>query len=694
MSNAWCITLNTLGGVSLNPGGGEYTTELGVNQTRLQTAQRDIQAARRSGRGPVYTGTQIGERTILVTHRITGTGSTHESNLRLLKQHHYSTTFSSRTLVYTDNDSVAKRTTVAAVRLLPISDSLETGAVSAEWVLIDPVDYIETPTSVAAASKSASPATVSVANSGNEYSEQATITLSPTAAKTAANGQKYAWPVTPVNRVPRPLRRWPVDIADKVGSAGWDHAAEVTATRSASDGDDVEVYVNHRRVDRWTWSSGTGTWNNTGTRLWINIDMPPERHWTYRAAGTLSAVATTVPVAYADGEMVNMPDAPFYAAFVNSAGTTVEVVRVTAYNDATGQLTVVRAQRGTSATTWADTSKLYWCPVLIDVVHGWTDAPTPTYINDRNKPMVLESATNNSDNSGWTWVSFMESDVAGQIVRRVPRTGAWYPRLLTDKFGREDMWWGWIPWTAGLGSDAAVATSMCIGAIEQHPVAGHPYADTWEFSSPIGMNDLDFGQTTSTLTFTTDNEARLWTTGIGIDGSEETIRYDENSSATRNPTISRNMYAFRFRIDPFDPKRDSEGVGVIAQFCENTGTFIDNDGFLVDNVAVDFDSTEKPLFAWGSRTNAYQFGRPGSPATLANSDGTSIELDGIVVTLSDTLTIDLDAQTVVVGDGTGRAHVTGGTWFRIPPGTNNLTYTETGIGTVDIGVSSLRSAWI
>jgi hypothetical protein len=100
------------------------------------------------------------------------------------------------------------------------------------------------------------------------------------------------------------------------------------------------------------------------------------------------------------------------------------------------------------------------------------------------------------------------------------------------------------------------------------------------------------------------------------------------------------------------------------------------------------------LVAWGSRVDAYQFGRPGAPATLANSDGDALELDGLVIAMSDVLTLDLDTQTATVADGTGRDHCVFGTWWRIAPGTNNLTYTETGIGSVDIAIPSFLAGWI
>lgn len=684
-----CIVLKTLGGVTLNPVSAEYTSALAPVQMRVQTAPRDIQVTRRSGTGPSYQGQTLGERTLSVRHAIAGDGTTHEANLRLLKQHHYSTLFGSRTLVFTDTDSADKRVTVVAARLLPLA-TVEQGWVDAEWTLLDPIAYDDAASSVAAVAKSSSPATLAVTNAGNESSRQAVVTLRPSAQKTVANGQRYRIRVTPINRNPRPLQAWPVDLADKVGGAGWNHAAEVTGGRSRSDGADVEVYVNGRRTDRWAWASGSGTWNQNATRIWANLDLAPARIWTFRSATTLGAGDTTVPV---KDDLVNMPREPFYAAFVNTAGTTVEVVRVTAFDDDARTLTVVRGQRGTSATTWADSSKLYWCPVLIDVLYGWTSATSPTYVDDARKPMVLQSVPGTlSSNAAWTFNEFMESTESGLIRSRKGRTGAWRPRLVSPEFGRDDMFWNYIPRTASRTSDAAVATLMALAYRSAGALGGHPLSDCWDLVSPIGITQVVHTYDVTTLDFDAGLEANFVCSVVDADGNEEELANHDATSGTETLTPSANAYAVRYKVDPFDPKVDSNTVELTAQ--EPT----DADGWTVDSVSVTFDTDEKVLLVWGTYGNAYQIGRPGAPATLADASGRTLEVYGPILDVGETLSVDCDAGTLTLsGDGTGTGQLAAGAFLRLPPGTNNLTFTEAGLSggaTVEFGVSSKRGAWL
>jgi hypothetical protein len=195
---------------------------------------------------------------------------------------------------------------------------------------------------------------------------------------------------------------------------------------------------------------------------------------------------------------------------------------------------------------------------------------------------------------------------------------------------------------------------------------------------------------TATINFDLGFEAQGEIAVVDIDGNEEILAdHDATTTTAEALTPSANAYVVWFRIDPFDPKVDYTTVDVQANEPD------DADGVSVDDVIVRFASGEELVIAWGaSRRDIYQFGRPDAPATLANAGGDTLSIYGLVVDLNDVLTLDVEAHTATIGDGTGRAHVVRGTWPWIPAGTNNLTYTETGIGTVEIAVPSFRSAWI
>lgn len=677
-----CITLKTLGGTDLNPGTGEYTSET-HNDHRLTTNERDIQTAKRSGRGVAYTGTVYKGRMIRVKHRITGTGTTHEENLSKLRREHYRNRHEEKTLIYTDSDGTDKQVTVKVAGMAGIGEGFDEGVVYGTWLLLDIVEVSSTASDVTAASKSSSPATLSVTNDGDEDSEHIVLTIKPTAQKAATDGQRYAYYITPVNRNEWGFARAPVDITDNFGgAAGWDHAAEVTATRSASDGDDVEVYVNGRRQMRWA-----DTWNDAASQIWTALTMPPGRHWTYNGNAALGAAVTSMTVRET---LTAMPPLPFYAAFVEGAATR-EVVRVTAYEEETRTLTIVRGTRGTSGQTHAVDSKLYYCPVLIDLVYGWTSAPTPDYQDDDYKPML---SMGSSTNASWVYTDYQETDASGETQSRKPRPGTWATRDTIDrsrekKTGQGDLYLQYVPWTNGLGSDAATAASMSLGYLAAGAKAGHPLMSEWYLKLPWGCTQIVATETTSTLDFSI-HESQLLYVAVGEDGEEDILaEYDGDGATARTLTPAANAYEVVFRIDPWDPKTDS------ATASEVPGEPTDNDGFVIDTITLTLDSGEEPLMIWGtSRRNIYQLGRPDDPLTLANADGDTLDIAGLVVGLTDTVDIDVEAGEITIDDGTAHTHLTSGEFPALLPDTNNYTLTETGLGTLDFGVSSYRSAWI
>lgn len=683
MSVQW--VLKTLGGVNLSGTG--YTTRLQRHQMRMQTGARSVTTAPRGDMAPTYTGSMLNERTIVVEHEITD-GASHDTYLNTVKGF-YDPSVGARTLVFTA-DGIDKRATVVATRLLPHSSNITRGVVTGEWVLLDTRYYADSATATAAVAKSASPATVSVANVGTCKTPVATITLKPTSAKAADAGQRYANAITVINRSPRALTNWPVDLCDNdraSGAGGWDHAAEVTATRSQADGDDVEVYVNGVRVNRWFGADAdTGGVNQTTTAVWANLDMPPKRTWTLKAD-----ITDTATTAYVREPLDAMPDTPFYAAFDD--GTNTEAVRVTAVAAATGALTIVRARRGTSNVAWTAGELLYWTPVLVDIVYGGTSLPTPTYIDNDYKPMMIDDTTDRSSNDHWHYATFCETRSAANTQDRKPRGGSWRTRnagaIDRDALdGDGDMYPRYIPRTATLSTDAATASKMCLAYRSGGAMAGHPIMDRWELDCCVGVSSFTHTSVTTSIDMAV-NEAEQHVIGVDIDGNEELLAdHDAETASAETLTPGSNVYVIWFKMHPFDPKVDSSTVDQTAN--EPTAA----DGFTVDDVIVNFSSADELVVAWGARRDIYQIGRPDVPATLANSAGDTLSIYGLVMDLNDTLNLDIEQHTATLGDGTGRAHLVRGTWPWLPVGTTNLTYTETGIGEVTIGVSSIRSAWI
>jgi len=327
-------------------------------------------------------------------------------------------------------------------------------------------------------------------------------------------------------------------------------------------------------------------------------------------------------------------------------------------------------------------------------VYGGTSLAAPDYLDNDYKPIFLDDATARCDNSHWHMEHFQATSSAADTQDRKPRSGSWRTRNLAPmdreaKLGEGDMYLRYIPRTATLSTDATPASKMALAYRSAGPTAGHPVMDRWELVSPIGISSFAYTWDVQTLDFDASFEGQLEVRAVDGDGNDQILTTHDSSTNTETLTPASSVYVIWFVADAFDPKVDYTTVDAAAQ--EPT----DADGFTIDSLIVSFDTAEEILVKWGtSRRDIYQFGRPGAGATLANTDGQTLTLDGIVVDLSDTLDIDAAGRGVTVDDGTGRAHLVSGSYPWLPAGTHNVTYTETGIGEVTVGVSSFRSAWI
>lgn len=685
------VTLSTLDGVNLNPASG-FTSVPKHGHLGAQTSDVEVTTAARADDGPAYTGTEFGARDFTVVHEVPD--SSHETHLASLKAlyPYPGKAASSQTLVYVDRDGVTKRATVVLVKLarLPSMDRVERLKFEGVWRLLSPTSVIETATNVAAVSKTSSPATLSVPTTGNVPARQVTHTLKPTAAKSAANGQRYRVRLTMLYKNERPMVRWPARIHQM------NHAAEVSAGRSMASGDDLEPYVRGKRQMRWFGSfAGRGA-NQATTDIWVNVDHPPARSWTYVATGTLSAGATSMAVP--KDSLQSMPALPFYAVWDDSGN---EVVQVTAYDAKARTFTIARGQRGSTAATHATGIKLYWAPWTCDLVYGWTSAPAAsTWVDDRYKPMCLStSAGAASDNDTWRMTSgVIEMETAGDPALLYPRSGAWQPRLAGPNereraLGKGDQFW---LYTARVSGNPSTLLGLeYIG----RKYTGKVLIDGWRFVTPIGISTWGMSYQ-MTLGFATDKEAGVGLWGVDRHGLAQrlllasgALRLDDDAAASGSESLTptKTAYELLALIEPWDGPLDSNIASSATEPQPSVEPGI-GDYCEISNCVLAFAAADRMAFTASAREDIYQFGRPDAPATLASTLDT-LYLDGLVCALNETLSLDASARTI---SGTGSLpyrHWTRGPIPRLPAGTANMTYTETGIGTVEMGVSSIRSEW-
>lgn len=661
------VTISVDAGL-LNSAGGEYTTRVELGMMRQQTGAVSASSVDLSGADPYYGGQSRAPRTINVWHEIAGGGgATYEANLALVKKL-YDPRHGIQTFIF-EIDGIECDARVKLLRIIPGSESRR-GPVKGEWLLYDLIFHSTDQTTTGPTSRSALPAQLAVTNAGNVLTTSVTHSLKPTSAKAATAGMRYRRPMTIANRAPRGGLH-----AIEFTGGGWDHAAEVTATRSRSDGADVEVYASGARIMHWAGAS-TSAFNQAATKVWGALDLEAARYWTIATA--VLAAGTTITVVE---KLAAMPACPFWLV---ADGTTDEPILVTAYNVDAQTLTVARGQRGVGAADQAAGVRLYLA-VAVDIVYGWTSGhPTQNYIDARFKPIPAESAA--STNGAWTFAYYMQSGSAGLNSQPYPRPGSWRTIPMRDT-DRKDLYTKWIPWTASLGGDAEPATDMAIGYKDAGATAGHPLTEAWVFSSILGMSSVDYRHVTSTLTMgpgSPPQEGRLEVWVTLTDGTRQRTRTAENTGATSSTDTLSVLPALEvgFYVHPWDPTNTeyntSDGVSALKP--------TDNDGFLVDNVVVTFLSAQTPLVVAGARQDIYQFGRPDAPATLICRDASSNELTlnlyGVIVKLADALRVNVHDRTVTLDTGEGCEGLWSGELPGVAPGAVTVEYNDAAIGAV------------
>jgi len=669
--------LETMAGITVHTFADETfvkEAKVRVGNIRGRTRSVSTNALGRAGRGPAWGGRSWSADALLVDYFIdTAVVSQHEADLQKLEaifpQDDDDTRDLGKLWFVIDEEGVEKRALVSMERLLPSDQSDHPQRLAhfiGQFTLLDARWHRATAESVTAVAKTTSPATLSITG-GEAKSEEIVYTLKPTAAKTAANGQRFRYPISIKWTNPWPAHRLPVAIT----GSGWNHAAEVTATRSQADGDDVETRVGGKRVSRWS-----ENWNNAATKVWIVGDFPAARYWTVRTGTTFGVSDTTF---YAAEALTNIDPFPLYA-WIDS-----EVVLVTGYDASLRTFTVssTRGRRGTAAGSHSAGAKLYWLPPaqMVDLVYGGTSLSAPDYIDDATKPMIDMAA---STNTSFVWASFQETLASGRTQARKPRAASWYTLDVVDR-GKDHLYGEYVPYTTGINptGDAATATEMGIGYRAAGGYDGHPLQTAWGMRLDVSITSIQYTYYVSVEWPAGRREARLHVVAIDTDGNRTVLRTLNSTgipiSGTPTDTITAGAREIRYELELYDwqPQQPSDG-----------------DGFDIDAFTATLSSSEAVAILFGSaRQDIYEFGRPGAPATLANADSKTLGLN-LVVALNETVSIDIDARAITIsGDNTHQAHIATGDWPYLPAGTNNITFTEAGIGTVEVGVSSYRKAW-
>lgn len=599
---------------------GRFHTTLTRNSLRGRTAERsNSSSALGCGRGSRYTGSTSATRQFTMLHKLQGN---FEQNLELLEALFYDPNSpcagdDACEMVFVEN-GVTKTAYVVPVGLAEDSRNApgcgdDFGWWLGTWELLSSVFCAQTTTTtvipiVIPVTISSVPTGGTVAGCCDEYR------ITPLAEKAIADGQQTRDLVTIANRAPRPMVNWPTEIP----------------LPPSYNGTLLEVYSNGVRIPHFFGVD----------RVFVNLDMPSARYWTLNQLA--GAADTTL---YVDEPLTNLDTTPFW--IYTDLG---EVLRVTDTDAFARTLTVVRGDRDSSATPIAVAQRLWLVPKsgLIDIVWGYAPVGGQVYnwIDPRYEPIC---DVNTSNNITWDVSSFYTLNPSNNsFLDRWPRGGSFKLRSL-GQYDREhyqgdgDMYTRYIPSATG-----SPATSFGLDYNSAGAIVGRPIADRWDFDSPIGIAsatfDWDVFVKYSHIGLGPLKTASMRVYGIDHDGNEELLTeldFDSGGPGTTTVSVAGGFNTLSFRIYPWDIKlRPTPGTGIPLEFT-------DTPAFVIDNLHITYSTGEQiAVVAPNIDHRLYQIGRPDVPAKLSNG-ATSLNIYGILIDVTDTLTITPDPRSAV-----------------------------------------------
>jgi hypothetical protein len=415
---------------------------------------------------------------------------------------------------------------------------------------------------------------------------------------------------------------------------------------------DLRVYVDGKEVDRWFAGGGASV------RIWINQSCPPQPYLTLNtsiaSSGSVTTISVTNTYAYQGDKVVQSEMLKLPASFLFIIGTEIFAASAIDVNRLTFTVSG-RAVKNTSMASHAVGDRIYWISHDIYLVYGNPSAIAPT-TDDTKKPIL---DLTNSTNTSWVYTEF--SDAAGL------RTGAWKSSGSVANQYLSRTYTGSHLLIADPATEAGITVNAWLGS----GVWLAPYSFffssflKWTISHP------------ATITAVTVTGAKYrWTadwpvfslTGLSTIFTEATPSttnsWEALSSHAAVSTLYNSLYpsTLVFTITS----------GTLA------GSFGNSAAMEFQAATLALDSTRVMQYMGTIAENSAFF----IDSTLTNSTtGEAISFT-LTIELNKVLTIDCDAEGVVYnGYDIGcplRWNTVRLSWLDLAPGSNTLTYTDTG----------------
>lgn len=432
--------------------------------------------------------------------------------------------------------------------------------------------------------------------------------------------------------------------------------AVIYVSKIMANGNDLRAFVDGVEVDRWL--SGM---NTAATKIWINQKSSRAPYLLLGAAIASSGAVATVTVQNVDkstkGYLAMLPNRFLFAIGTELfQGTSVDLNAYTLTGTA-------RAANNTSMAAHAVGDVIRWIEHDIYLVYGNPSAAAPA-TDDTKKPMFnLSSSTNTS----WVYEEFRSTDGL--------RTAAWKASYAREIYILSKTYTG----SHGVMADPATEAGITLNAYQSNGVwkAGDwPGMLNWKFSHPATITVLTV--TGAKYRYTSDWPTFRLISSTGIVFTEAT------------PSVAQVWEALSSHSGVALPTSGGAYPTTLQLECLGTMSGVANNFAAIEMQAITLTllSTKTMQFLMNiAENNSFYM-----DSTIANSStGDAFSLS-LPMELNKILVIDCDAETMVYdGKDIGlplRWNTVRGPWLDFQPGSNTLTFTDTGTTPgLDIGIT-------